>query len=320
MYGVFPTFAGKEAPFFPRWISVLSLFSDRSRQKNKYRFRQKKQEISMKKTISFILAAVIAALCLSTFAIRTAFAVSADVSAPVAGGDLAPLPNRAALTDPATDLMIAGRTLIFDSTFSARYLLRKDVFDAYLADGMTVSSFTVTVNGEVRDLSGVIGSAETVTVEGVEYYWTKVTGIAAKDADTPFTFSLVCLYNGVTYTDNYTDSVKAALEKAAESGSAAFVSAANATLAYCAAAANAFGKDASAYSFDPVDPVTGVTEIVDFTEGSGVITFCGTSAVLKEELALRFWAAPGEYAGSIDDLTLKVNGVEVDAEREINGG
>jgi hypothetical protein len=129
---------------------------------------------------------------------------------------------------------------------------------------------------------------------------------------------LTCTYNGETTTDAYTDSVKAALEQAAE-GTDAFATAANATLAYCAAAARHFGTDATVYTFDPVTPVTSYTEIASYKEGSGPIDLCGTSLILKDELAIRFWADPGDFAGTIDTLTVKVNGVEREAEKAVNG-
>ena len=191
-------------------------------------------------------------------------------------------------------------------------------FTASLSDSMALLP-TVTVNGEARSVASAIGSDQIYTENGIDYYWVKVEGIAAKDADTEFTFSLVCNYNGETITDTYTDSVKAALtQAAAENAGSAFADAANAALAYCKAAAEAFGKTSSV-TFAPVADVTTYAPIAEFTAGSGAIELCGTSILLKDELAIKFWARRGSYTGSLETLTVKVNGVAVAAEKAENG-
>ncbi len=229
------------------------------------------------------------------------------------------LPERAETAGFSGAGAVYGRTLIFDSTFSVRYLLKKDVFDAALAAGATVDSFTVTANGKTRNVAGVIGSDQVITIDDVAYYWVKVDGIAAKDIETEIEFSFVGSRNGEIYTDTYTDSVAAALTQAAgDHAGIPFGKAANATLAYCKAAADAFGKP-NAITFADLPAASGYSPLHSNFEGSGAIRICGTSLLLKDELAIKFWAEKGDWAGSPDDLTVKINGETVGAEKAANG-
>lgn len=219
---------------------------------------------------------------------------------------------------------VAGRTLIYNSTFEVRYLVSKSDYDAFTANGLVLDSFTVSVDGgEPVDQKAIFSTGETITVDGVEYYWVKVTGIAPKDIDTPITLTLSGTMNAAPVVDVYNDSIYAALKQVA-GGTGAFADAAKATLEYCQAAADAFEKDAE-YWTDPekaVEDAAAPAEYASYKEGIGDVEIIGTSAVLKDELAIKFWADASEYSGSIDDVTVLINGQDVTASvvKEVNAG
>ncbi len=215
--------------------------------------------------------------------------------------------------------VIAGRTLIYDSAFSVRYLVPFDSYNALIAGGKTVSSFTLTAKGITTDVSGIFAARQIITLDGVQYFWVKAEGIAPKEIGTPITLALIFDDNGELMTDVFTDSVAAALSQvASDKAGTAFADAANATLAYCKAAADHFCV-ANSIAFTPVANVS-PAPIAENSSGSGLIELCGTSILLKEELAIKFWAKiDRSYTGDLADLILKINGEAVEAVKAENG-
>ena len=184
---------------------------------------------------------------------------------------------------------------------------------------MTVESLTLTMNGETSSLPFALTDDYLFTDNGVSYYGVRVDGIAAKDIETEYTLLLTLSYNGLALTDSYTDSVAAALtQAAADNAGTAFADAANATLAYCKAAADAFGK-ANTIACSAVPNTVAYTPMQNHSEGSGEIRICGTSLILKDELAIRFWAEIGEFVGTVNDLVVLINGRPVEPVRNDDG-
>ena len=254
------------------------------------------------------------------------------------------LEDAACLSDPGL-VRIAGRTVLFQSKLEARYLLEKEVFDAYLAAGMTVTSFTVSVNGaDPVDLAFVIGGDVFIDGSGTAYYFYLVSGIAPKDLDTAIVFDLVCDLNGTPITDHYEDSLKDALQDVLRSSlSEPFKNAARAALQYAQEAAGIFlpesQKDYLNYTVDGVEHA--VKAVADAERGETMteqfggdltapIRIHGTSLLLNDRIALKFWAdvrgtGYAALAEIPDTVTVKLylNGVlneTLEVQRKINSG
>ncbi len=217
-----------------------------------------------------------------------------------------------------TRQLITGRTLIFGSTYEARYLI-----PAAALEGVELVEATVKDGDRVAAVIPADAFTE-MTIDGVTYLTFRAEGIAAKDIDKVLTLTVTYRKDGSLAADTYEDSILAALTQVVtEDGfSAAMKTAANATLVYCEAAAEYFGRAGADFGGAPVADYTGFNHVVQnhrIPGGGHQIT--GTSLLLKDELCLKFYidrAAPDE---DVDQYAVELNGaIRDDLKIETTGG